>query len=57
MIVISNAGRAVSANAFELRTKITVGGNPAKRSALTQGVTCTFHYPSPGAEAEQIIFK
>jgi hypothetical protein len=57
VIVISHAGRAVSANAFELRTKITVGGNPAKRSALTQGVTCTFHYPSPSAEAEQIICK
>ncbi len=57
MIVISNAGRAVSANAFEPRTKVTVGGKPAKRSALKQGVTCTFHYPSPGAEAEQIISK
>lgn len=57
VIVIRNAGQEVSAKVSGSRTKITVGGNPAKRSALKPGMTCTFHYPRPGAEAKQIACK
>lgn len=53
-IVIKRAGQEVSAKISGSRTKITQGGQPAKRSIFKEGVVCTITYARPGAEAEQI---
>jgi len=36
------------------RTKITIGGKPAKRSALKKGMTCRFIYPKKNKTAKSI---
>ncbi len=35
-------------------TKITIGGQPAKRSALKQGMSCKISYLGPGTEARSL---
>jgi hypothetical protein len=53
-VFIKRADQEVSAKVSGSRTKITVAGTPAKRSVFKMGMVCTFTYPRPGAEAQQI---
>jgi tripartite-type tricarboxylate transporter receptor subunit TctC len=56
-IVIQHEGKDVMAKVSGSRTKITVGGKPAKRDAVKVGMTCTFTYPAPGEEANNVDCK
>ena len=56
-IWISYKGKDVKAKVSGKRTKVTVDGKKVKRKAVKIGMTCTFIYPSPGAEAKKIDCK
>jgi tripartite-type tricarboxylate transporter receptor subunit TctC len=56
-IVIDYKGKNVMAKVSGSRTKVTVDGKEAKRSAVKVGMTCTFTYPAPGEEAKNIDCK
>ena len=56
-IAIMHDGKEVKAKVSGSRTKITVDGKSAKRSAVKEGMTCTFNYPGPGEEAQNIDCK
>lgn len=53
-ISLMHDGKEVSAKVSGSRTKITVGGKKAKRKAVKAGMTCTFVYLHPGAEAKEV---
>ncbi len=53
-ISLMHDGKEVSAKVSGSRTKITVGGKKAKRKAVKAGMTCTFVYLRPGAEAKEV---
>jgi tripartite-type tricarboxylate transporter receptor subunit TctC len=56
-IFIKYKGKEVSAKVSGSRTTITVNGQEAKRSAVKTGMTCTFTYPRPDAEAKRVDCK
>jgi len=56
-ISISYQGKDVSAKVSGSRTKVTIGGKKASRKAIKVGMTCTFTYSGPGAEAKNIDCK
>ncbi|MDX1483615.1 MAG: hypothetical protein R3229_03955 [Alphaproteobacteria bacterium] len=56
-IVIDLKGKNVMAKVSGSRTKVTIDGKAAKRSAVKVGMTCTFTYPAPGEEAKQVDCK
>ena len=56
-IFIKHDGNEVSAKVSGSRTTITVNGKEAKRKAVKIGMTCTFTYPRPGAEAKRVDCK
>ncbi len=56
-ISLMHEGKEVSAKVSGSRTKITVGGKKAKRKAIKAGMTCTFVYLRPGAEAKEVNCK
>ena len=56
-ISIKHEGKDVSAKVSGSRTTITIDGKSAKRKAVNVGMTCTFTYPRPGAEAKRIDCK
>ena len=56
-ISLMHDGKEVSAKVSGSRTKITVGGKKAKRKAVKAGMTCTFVYLRPGAEAKEVNCK
>jgi hypothetical protein len=47
-------GRTHKVKVSGKRTKITVAGKPAKRSALKKGMTCRFIYPKKNKTAKSI---
>lgn len=51
---IDHDGKAVSAKISGSRTRITLAGKAAKRSAIRTGMTCRITYPGPGAEATRV---
>jgi tripartite-type tricarboxylate transporter receptor subunit TctC len=56
-IFIKRAGQEVFAKVSGSRTKVTVNGKNAKRKAIKVGMTCTFKYPRPNAEATNVDCK
>jgi hypothetical protein len=56
-IFLMHEGKEVMAKVSGSRTKLTVGGADAKRDAVKVGMTCTFTYDAPGAEAKGIDCK
>jgi hypothetical protein len=56
-MVLKHEGQDVSAKISGSRTKITKGGQPAKRGDVKVGMTCTFVYLRPGAEAKEVNCK
>jgi len=56
-IVIDYQGKKVEAKVSGSRTKLSVGGKKAKRDAVKAGMTCTFVYTGPGAEAKEVDCK
>ncbi len=56
-ISIKHEGKDVSAKVSGSRTTITIDGKSAKRKAVKVGMTCTFTYSRPGAEAKRIDCK
>jgi len=56
-IFIKHEGKEVSAKVSGSRTTITVDGQKAKRKEIKVGMTCTFTYPRPGAEAKRVDCK
>jgi hypothetical protein len=56
-IFIKHEDKEVSAKVSGSRTTITVDGKEAKRKAVKIGMTCTFTYPRPGAEAKRVDCK
>jgi tripartite-type tricarboxylate transporter receptor subunit TctC len=54
MLFLTFEGKEVSAKLSGSRTKVTIGGKPAKRKDVKAGMTCTFAYPRPGAEAANV---
>jgi tripartite-type tricarboxylate transporter receptor subunit TctC len=56
-MVLKHEGQEVAAKISGSRTKITMGGNPGKRGDVKAGMTCTFVYLRPGAEAREVNCK
>jgi tripartite-type tricarboxylate transporter receptor subunit TctC len=56
-IFLMHEGKEVMAKVSGSRTKLTVDGAEAKRDAVKVGMTCTFTYDEPGAEAKAIDCK
>ena len=56
-MVLKHESGDVSAKISGSRTKITKGGQPAKRGDVKVGMTCTFVYLRPGAEAKEVNCK
>lgn len=56
-IVLKYKGKDVGAKVSGSRTKLTLNGVSAKRSAIKAGMNCTFTYPGPGQEAQRIDCK
>lgn len=52
---ISHEGKEVDAALSASRTKISIDGKEGKREQVLVGMTCTFVYDAPGAEAEEVI--
>ncbi len=50
-------GKKVKVRAHGRRTKVTVGGNKAKRKALKVGMTCAIKYEGSGTEAATLKCK
>lgn len=50
-------GKEIKTKISGSRTKITIGGKKAKRSAVKVGMTCTFSVPKLGAEATNVDCK
>jgi tripartite-type tricarboxylate transporter receptor subunit TctC len=56
-MVLKHESGEVSAKISGSRTRITKGGQPAKRGDVKVGMTCTFVYLRPGAEAKEVNCK
>ena len=56
-MLLNHQGKEVSAKISGSRTKITKSGQPAKRNDVKVGMTCTFVYLRPGAEAKEVNCK
>ncbi|MQA65942.1 MAG: hypothetical protein GEU76_08575 [Alphaproteobacteria bacterium] len=56
-IFIKHEDKEVSAKVSGSRTTLTVNGNSVKRKEIKVGMTCTFTYPRPGAEAKRVDCK
>lgn len=56
-IFIMYQGKEVKAKISGSRTKVTINGKPDKRKNVKPGMTCTFVYVRPGAEAKELICK
>lgn len=56
-IMIMHDGKEVMAKVSGSRTKVTLDGKKVKRKAIKIGMTCTFKYTRPGAEATNIDCK
>lgn len=53
-IVISTKGGEAAAKVSGSRTKVTIDGKKAKRSAVMAGMTCTFAYYGPNTTAKEV---
>jgi tripartite-type tricarboxylate transporter receptor subunit TctC len=56
-VFIKHQGKDVHAETSGSRTKVTIGGKPAKRGDIKVGMTCALTYLRPGAEATKIDCK
>jgi tripartite-type tricarboxylate transporter receptor subunit TctC len=56
-VFINYKGKEVKTKLSRSRTKVLINGKKAKRKAIKVGMTCTFHYPKPGAESKQVDCK
>ena len=56
-MLLNHQGKEVSAKISGSRIKITKDGQPAKRNDVKVGMTCTFVYLRPGAEAKEVNCK
>lgn len=56
-VVIDYQGKPVSANVSASATKVTINGQKGDRGAVKSGMTCTFVYTGPGAQAQEIDCK
>ncbi len=56
-IFISYKGKNVKAKVSGSRTKVTINGKKTKRKNIKVGMSCTFTYPRPGAEAQRVDCK
>ncbi len=54
---INFKGKEVGTKISGSRTKVTIGGKKAKRKLIKVGMTCTFTYPRPGAESQNVDCK
>jgi tripartite-type tricarboxylate transporter receptor subunit TctC len=54
---IKYKGKEVKTKVSRSRTTVKINGKKAKRKAIKAGMTCTFHYPKPGAESKIIDCK
>lgn len=49
-VLIDAAGKAIAAGISGSRTRVTMDGKPADRSAIKVGMTCRVTLSSPGAK-------
>ncbi len=56
-IFIDYKGKNVKAKVSGSRTKVTINGKKTKRKNIKVGMSCTFTYPRPGAEAQRVDCK
>ncbi len=57
LTLVEKGGKKVKARVHRRRTKITINGKKAKRSATKVGMTCEMVYEGPGSEATKLNCK
>jgi tripartite-type tricarboxylate transporter receptor subunit TctC len=57
LTLLEASGKKVKARVHPRRTKITIGGKKAKRSATAVGMTCDMEYEGSGSEATKLNCK
>lgn len=56
-VTIDHEGKPVSAKISGSSTQVKINGKKADRGAVKAGMTCTFVYPAPGSQAEELDCK
>jgi tripartite-type tricarboxylate transporter receptor subunit TctC len=56
-VVIKYKGKEVRTKISGSRTTVRINGKKTKRKNIKVGMTCTFHYPKPGAESKLVDCK
>lgn len=56
-IVIEYQGKSAAAEVSASATTVIINGQKADRAMVKSGMTCTFVYPGPGAQAQEIDCK